>query len=203
MKFATRRVGNTKLEITTLGLGGATLGGNVPGSVTDSAGRMIVLDGYDIGIRYFDTAPYYGYGRSEHVMGDELRSHADWVLSTKVGRLLKPRRKPQDPNDSWKNPHPFEPVFDYSYDGVMRSYEDSMQRLGSFPPQLSILVSCNGRRYVLKQRTEEEVEAVRETLGDKVTVTGFYSYGEIAPADSGGRSQLHNETMTITSFAER
>jgi hypothetical protein len=78
----------------------------------------------------------------------------------------------------------------------------SKQRLGAFRPELSILVSCNGRRYVLKQRTEEEVEAVREALGEATAVTGFYSYGEIAPADSGGRSQLHNETMTITSFAE-
>jgi hypothetical protein len=86
--------------------------------------------------------------------------------------------------------------------GTQVAAVDSLQRLGSFPPQLSILVSCNGRRYVLKQRTEEEVEAVRETLGDNVAVTGFYSYGEIAPSDSGGRSQLHNETMTITSFAE-
>ena len=77
----------------------------------------------------------------------------------------------------------------------------SMQRL-AFPPQLSILVSCNGRRYVMKQRTEEEVEAVKEALGAETALTGFYSYGEIAPADSGGRSQLHNETMTITSFAE-
>jgi len=80
--------------------------------------------------------------------------------------------------------------------------KNSMLRLGAFPPQLSILVSCNGRRYVLKQRTEEEVEAVKEALGDQAALTGFYSYGEIAPAESGGRSQLHNETMTITSFAE-
>jgi hypothetical protein len=80
--------------------------------------------------------------------------------------------------------------------------KSSMQRLGDFRPELSILVSCNGRRYVLKQRTEEEIEAVREALGNETAVTGFYSYGEIAPADNGGRSQLHNETMTITSFAE-
>ncbi len=86
--------------------------------------------------------------------------------------------------------------------GTQVAAVDSMQRLGSFPPQLSILVSCNGRRYVLKQRTEEEVEAVREALGAQAALTGFYSYGEIAPSDSGGRSQLHNETMTITSFAE-
>lgn len=78
----------------------------------------------------------------------------------------------------------------------------SMQRLGAFPPQLSILVSCNGRRFVLKQRTEEEVEAVREALGGQAALTGFYSYGEIAPAEGGGSSQLHNETMTITSLSE-
>jgi hypothetical protein len=77
----------------------------------------------------------------------------------------------------------------------------SMKRL-AFPPQLSILISCNGRRYVMKQRTEEEVEAVKEAVGVDTALCGFYSYGEIAPADSGGRSQLHNETMTITSFAE-
>jgi hypothetical protein len=86
--------------------------------------------------------------------------------------------------------------------GTHVAAKTSMQRLGAFPPQLSILVSCNGRRYVLKQRSEEEVEAVRAALGDQAALTGFYSYGEIAPADSGGRSQLHNETMTITSFAE-
>lgn len=86
--------------------------------------------------------------------------------------------------------------------GTHAAAKASMQRLGSFSPQLSVLVSCNGRRYVLKQRTEEEVEAVKETLGANAALTGFYSYGEIAPADSGGRSQLHNETMTITSFAE-
>jgi hypothetical protein len=86
--------------------------------------------------------------------------------------------------------------------GTHLAAKSSMQRLGTFPPQLSILVSCNGRRYVLKQRAEEEVEAVKEALGDQTAITGFYSYGEIAPTDGGGRSQLHNETMTITSFAE-
>jgi hypothetical protein len=86
--------------------------------------------------------------------------------------------------------------------GTHAAAKETMQRLGAFPPQLSILVSCNGRRYVLKQRTEEEVEAVKEALGSQACLTGFYSYGEIAPAETGGRSQLHNETMTITSFAE-
>ena len=86
--------------------------------------------------------------------------------------------------------------------GTYTAAKRSMERLGAFPPQVSILVSCNGRRYVHKQRTEEEVEAVKEALGDQAALTGFYSYGEIAPAEGGGQSQLHNETMTITSLAE-
>jgi D-threo-aldose 1-dehydrogenase len=130
MNISKRRVGRTKLEVTDFGLGGATLGGNVEGGVTANAARSIAAVAYDAGVRYFDTAPFYGYGRSEHAIGDELRERDGWILSTKVGRLLKPRRKPQDPGDAWQNPLPFEPVFDYSYDGAMRSYEDSLQRLG-------------------------------------------------------------------------
>lgn len=87
-------------------------------------------------------------------------------------------------------------------EGTHLAARTSLRRLGDFEPELSLLVSCNGRRYVLKQRTEEEIEAVKEVLGPRPALAGFYSYGEIAPADSGGASQLHNETMTITSFAE-
>jgi D-threo-aldose 1-dehydrogenase len=129
MRFETRRVGKTALNVTAMGLGGATLGGNME-AVTDSAARMLVIDAYDSGIRYFDTAPFYGFGRSEHVVGDELRERTDWVLSTKVGRLLKPRRGTDPRTDQWQNPFPFTPVFDYSYDAIMRGYEDSMQRMG-------------------------------------------------------------------------
>lgn len=67
---------------------------------------------------------------------------------------------------------------------------------------LSILISCVGRRLVLKQLVEEEVEAVRDVLGEKTVITGFYSYGEIAPFGEFSSCQLHNQTMTITSFSE-
>jgi hypothetical protein len=67
---------------------------------------------------------------------------------------------------------------------------------------LVIMVSCVGRRLVLNQRTEEEVEAVKDTFGDTNTYTGFYSYGEISPLVKGGKCGLHNQTMTITSFFE-
>jgi D-threo-aldose 1-dehydrogenase len=129
MRLATRRIGHTSIEVTTLGLGCATLGGSMQ-LVEDGDARRMVADAFDAGIRYFDTAPLYGYGRSEHVVGDELRYREGWVLSTKAGRLLHPRRGPQDPGDQWQRPFPFEPCFDYSYDGVMRSFEDSLQRLG-------------------------------------------------------------------------
>jgi hypothetical protein len=69
-------------------------------------------------------------------------------------------------------------------------------------PGFSLLVSCVGRKLILGRRTEEEVEVVLESLGDKTPVAGFYSYGEISPFNEGGNCQLHNQTMTITSFYE-
>lgn len=69
-------------------------------------------------------------------------------------------------------------------------------------PEFGLLVSCVGRKLVLKQRTEEEVEAVQEVLGRKAVLTGFYSYGEICPAAPDANCQLHNQTMTITTLSE-
>jgi hypothetical protein len=74
--------------------------------------------------------------------------------------------------------------------------------MGGVAPELAILISCVGRKLVLKQRVEDEVEGVRSILGEQAVMTGFYSYGEIAPFSLGERSELHNQTMTITTFAE-
>jgi hypothetical protein len=70
------------------------------------------------------------------------------------------------------------------------------------PPELAILISCVGRRLVLKQRVEEEVEAVRRTLGGRPAVCGFYSYGEISPFVRAARCELHNQTMSVTTLSE-
>lgn len=70
-------------------------------------------------------------------------------------------------------------------------------------PSLSVLISCVGRKIILGSRVSEEVEAVKEVFGGKTLVTGFYSYGEIAPHSSRVQCQLHNQTMTITNFSER
>jgi D-threo-aldose 1-dehydrogenase len=82
-------------------------------------------------VRYFDTAPFYGFGKACRIVGDALRElpRTDWVLSTKAGRLLRPQRD-IGTSSPLHHPMPFEDVFDYSYDGIMRSFEDSLQRLG-------------------------------------------------------------------------
>ncbi|GAA4405066.1 FIST N-terminal domain-containing protein [Nibrella viscosa] len=77
----------------------------------------------------------------------------------------------------------------------------SLTQLG-FTPELAILISCVGRKLVLGQRTEEEVEAAREIFGDKPVMTGFYSYGEISPLTPNAQCELHNQTMTVTVFSE-
>jgi D-threo-aldose 1-dehydrogenase len=129
--FESRPVGRTQLKVSVFGQGGAPLGGNLAPTPWPQAEATLDY-AWDNGIRFYDTAPFYGYGLSEHYFGNALRKHKrdEYVLSTKVGRLLKPRTRPQDPNDPWKEPLPFEPVFDYGYDAVMRSFEDSLQRLG-------------------------------------------------------------------------
>jgi hypothetical protein len=92
--------------------------------------------------------------------------------------------------------------FDRLVDGAHGAATTSYQAIGSSAPELAILISCVGRKLVLKQRTEEEVEAVRQVLGDRTVLTGFYSYGEICPAAPNANCELHNQTMTITTFSE-
>lgn len=88
-------------------------------------------------------------------------------------------------------------------DGAHGAATACYEAVGSHTPDLAILISCVGRKLVLNQRTEEEVESVREVLGESTVLSGFYSYGEIAPFMSSTKCELHNQTMTITTFSER
>jgi len=92
--------------------------------------------------------------------------------------------------------------FDRLVGGAVAAATASSWLLGYTVPQLAILISCVGRKLVLKQRVEEEVEGVRNVFGISTALAGFYSYGEIAPHLPLGRCELHNQTMTITAFAE-
>jgi D-threo-aldose 1-dehydrogenase len=128
-----RRIGKTKLEVTTLGLGGAPMGG-FRATIPDSEAAALVETAWQDGVRYYDTSPFYGYGRSELRMGAALREkpREEYVLSTKIGRILHPLKPGEKkPADFRENGLPgFSPEFDYSYDGVMRSLEHSHLRLG-------------------------------------------------------------------------
>jgi D-threo-aldose 1-dehydrogenase len=127
-----KQVGRTDLRVPPLGLGTAHFGGmyeRVPGEVAHATMQAA----WDGGIRLFDTAPWYGRGLSEHRTGDFLidRPRGEFILTTKVGRSL---RRPANPSTfdrtPWGGGLNMEVVWDYSYDGVMRAYEQSLQRLG-------------------------------------------------------------------------
>ena len=130
MGFVLRTLGNTGVKVTEIGFGGAPLG-NLFAVVTDHDAQATLKTAWDNGCRYFDTAPLYGYGLSERRTGDALREKPrdQFVLSTKVGRLIRPGMK-RDTVADFRSPMPFHGEFDYSYDATMRTFEDSLQRLG-------------------------------------------------------------------------
>ncbi len=127
----TRRIGRTDLAVTEVSFGAAALGGLYRACPREQA--METLEAaWDSGIRYFDVAPWYGLGLAERRMGDFLRDkpESEWVLSTKVGRLLRPVPTGTVPDYSYVDPLSFDADYDYSYDGIMRSVEFSYARLG-------------------------------------------------------------------------
>ena len=155
--FATRRLGTTDCHLPLLGFGGAPLG-ELFTRVTEEDASSTLNASWDSGIRYYDTAPRYGRGQSEHRFGRFLyqKPRNEFILSSKVGRLLVPpiSRKPFD-TGFWSGGLHFDTVFDYSYDGIMRSFEDSMQRLGMNQIDLAIVHDLDWRHH----RTDVAVDA--------------------------------------------
>ena len=127
-----RQLGRSAVEVNTIGMGCAPLG-ELFVRVDDASAQAALQAAWDRGVRYFDTAPEYGFGLSEHRVGQFLRQHPrnEFVLSTKVGRLLHaPRDVAKYRKTFWIGGLDFDFRFDYGYDGIMRSVEDSYQRLG-------------------------------------------------------------------------
>jgi D-threo-aldose 1-dehydrogenase len=175
-----RKLGHTEIGVTTLGLGLAPLG-NLYRPVSDTEARDTIDAAIELGIRYFDTAPYYGFGLSERRSGDALRGRSEVVISTKAGRLLKPTADidPSVERSGFVSPMPFEPVYDYSYDGILRSHEHSLQRLGlsridillihdigklthgeRHDDRLAQLTDCGGLKALRRLREEKAVSAI-------------------------------------------
>ncbi|MBW8893300.1 MAG: aldo/keto reductase, partial [Burkholderiales bacterium] len=130
-RLVSRPTARADLRLTTLGLGAAALAG-LYDAVDNATAAATLQAAWDAGVRYFDTAPFYGYTRSERRVGEFLadRRRDSFVLSTKVGRLMRPDAEVPRGSDGWAEPLPFRPVYDYSHGGVRRSFEDSLQRLG-------------------------------------------------------------------------
>ncbi len=128
----TKTLGRTNVDVCVVGMGGVTLG-EIYAPVEEQQVRDTMETAWEAGIRYYDTSPWYGHGLSELRLGAELRQkkRGDFVLSSKVGRVFF---RPNDPAvyrpTFWAGGLPFDYRFDYTYDGIMRSYEQSLMRLG-------------------------------------------------------------------------
>lgn len=92
--------------------------------------------------------------------------------------------------------------FDKLIEGSEMAAQESIEASNQPRPRFALLISCVGRKLILGQRIEEEVEVAKDVLGPQCTLTGFYSYGEICPTEKGGFGELHNQTMTITTLDE-
>ncbi|MEU4234310.1 aldo/keto reductase [Nonomuraea sp. NPDC026600] len=126
-----RRLGRSTVEVTELGFGGGPLGGLFAPLTDDAAGEALAA-AWEGGVRYFDTSPHYGIGHSERRIGEFLRQvpRTEYVLSTKVGRLLLPQDPAGQMDDAFHVPATHRRVWDFSRDGVRRSVEDSLTRMG-------------------------------------------------------------------------
>src|ERR1700681_3057028 len=124
------QLGRTSLVVTRFGLGTAPLAGLFEAVAEDKA-LQVIEHAWDAGIRFFDTAPLYGHGLAELRLGRFFPSKRrdEFTLCSKVGRLLR-ADAPPEPGQAYQGTPPVNPMFDFSYDGVMRSVEESLERLG-------------------------------------------------------------------------
>jgi D-threo-aldose 1-dehydrogenase len=129
--FKSRQVGRTNLRVTQLGFGTATIG-DIRAQVSEAQATATVEAAWAAGVGFFDTAPWYGRTKSEHRLGAVLRNKPrdSYVVSTKIGRVFHRPPPGWTQDETWAAALPFELRFDYTRDGVMRSYEDSLQRMG-------------------------------------------------------------------------
>jgi D-threo-aldose 1-dehydrogenase len=166
--MAQRRLGRSGLELTELGFGGAPLGAlySDPG---DEVAADALAAAFAAGVRYVDTAPFYGHGLSEHRVGAGLRRLPGdaMVVSTKVGRLLRPAPDAA-PASMFEAPLPFAVAFDYSYEATMRSLEDSYQRMGRARIDIALIHDCNPRWHgdAYPRRFGEAMEGAYRALDE-------------------------------------
>jgi D-threo-aldose 1-dehydrogenase len=178
------------LDVTSIGLGSAPLGGLFT-AVSDADAEATLAAGWSAGIRFYDTAPLYGFGLAEHRLGAFLRQQKrdSYAISTKVGRLLRPPGAGTVEDDHFKDAPALRPLFDFSYDGVMRSVEESLDRLGL--DRVDVLLvhdpddhyddAVSGAfRALLRLRDDGTVKAIGSGMNQSEMLTRF---AEAVPVD--------------------
>jgi D-threo-aldose 1-dehydrogenase len=171
--FKLRKLGRSDVMLPQFGFGGAPLG-DLFTKVSDADAEATLTAAWDAGVRYYDTAPWYGRGQSEHRIGRALyrRPRKDVILSTKVGRILRaPIRLDAFDPTIWSGGLAFDIRWDYSYDGIMRAYEDSLQRLGMNRIDVLIIHDLDWWHH----KTDAKVDAYLAQLG----ASGFRALEEL------------------------
>ncbi len=158
--FETRRVGATPVQVARLGLGTAPLGG-WPEAISREAAIATIRRAWERGIRFFDTAPFYGAGQSELFLGEALadKPRGDLQLSTKTGRRLLPG---SDKVEFFKDAQPFHSVFDFSAEGVEASIRDSRERLGLGAPDIVLVHDPDDHHADVLSMAYPKLRAMRE-----------------------------------------
>lgn len=197
--FLSRKVGKTSLEVTQLGMGGASLG-DAREAIPEPQAEAALDAAHSGGIGYFDTSPWYGNGKSELRFGRVLRTkpRSSFVISTKVGRVyLRPAEPDTYVHPRWLGGLPFEPRFDYTHDAVLRSYETSLARLGLNRVDALLI-------HDLDPRHQQSEEGVRRGLDQLDSGRGY-----LALADLKARGEIKaigagvNHVGMIPRFLER
>jgi D-threo-aldose 1-dehydrogenase len=207
-----RQVGRRNLWVTRLGLGGASIGGLFEPTANRAAIDTIER-AWSLGLRYFDTAPLYGYGISERRMGRVLRGHPrdDFVLSTKVGRLIMPvdripagadvDRQSLEGRDNafYRSTGAVRPVFDFSSDGIRRSIDESLERLGLDRIDIALIhdpddhwPAAVGEAYPTLHRLREQgiVRAIGAGMNQSAMLARFIREGDLDVVMLAGRYTL-------------
>lgn len=156
-----RKFGRVDLEVTEFSFGTAPIG-NIFREIDDATSDAMIARSWEAGVRYFDTAPYYGHGLAELRLGHALRwkDRNDYVLSSKVGRLLTPASPDEAGWGPWVNAGRFSARFDYSYDGTMRAFEDALQRMGLERMDICYIHDCD----VFTHGADAQPEVFREAM---------------------------------------
>ena len=192
-------LGQTGLSITRIGFGGAPIG-DLRRTPTAGDAHALLQNAWDAGIRYFDTAPFYGSGLSERRIGDFLRTKPRdaFVLSTKVGRLMVPDRAWAVARFENEAALPFRPVFDFSYDGIMKSHEHSLQRLGL--ERIDVLLLHDIGRFSQRENHDTAMDQLLAGGGLKA-IEGLRSSGAVRAIGVGVNEwQILDELMNHARF---